>query len=47
MLGLTEPAHPKHHGLLVLVVSPEVLVVSPEDPEKVVEELELCPVIEE
>lgn len=39
-----EPAHFKHHVLLDEWL---VLVVNPEDPEKVVEELELTPVIRE
>lgn len=42
ILGLTESAQLKHHGLL-----DGWLVVSPEDPEKVFEELELSPVIQE
>lgn len=44
ILGLTESAQLKHHGLLDGWL---VLVVSPEDPEKVFEELELSPVIQE
>lgn len=44
ILDLTELAHLKHHGLLDEWL---VLVVSPKDPEKVVEELELSPVIQE